>query len=466
MARLDIKLPLKLQPVFDGPARYRGAYGGRGGAKSVAFANMAIATIINEPMRFLCTRELQKSLKDSVFSLLQSQIFKLGANEAFNIGKEYIRCKNGPESEFLFYGLRSNIAEIKGLHGVKRSWIEEAQSTSKSSLDYLLPTIREPNSEVWATWNPDDEDDPIHQLLVRDEPYNAKVAKINWYDNPWFPDVLNEERLRTQAKDPARYEWMWGGNFNINTDGSVYGKWIHDAQESGRIRSGLFDPALPVHTAWDIGYSDYTAIWFFQTINGELRVIDYYENNRHGLQHYCEQLSGYMFVVDGQLPDGRAIYKRGDKIDGLDVRRRYRYANHWVPHDAAHKLFASGGRSIVEQAYDFGFPMKVMPALPQQSQIQIARKSLESTWFDAELCREGVKMLRKYQFEYDDDKKRYADKPLHDYTSHAADAYELLAQVWKSPIMEGNKPEPRFFEDLSSSEIFWPKPGRGGRERI
>lgn len=452
-----------------GPAMYRGAYGGRGGAKTIAFANMAIMDIMKpgpKPWKFLCGRELQKSLKDSVFSVIESQINVLGVQSYFNIGREFIRHK-GTGNEFLFYGLRTNIAEVKGLHGVRRTWLEEAQKVSKMSLIYTLPTVFRDfdDCELWATWNPDDEDDPIHEMFVTKPAPETRVAKINWYDNPWFPTGLNKLRLEDQLRNPAQYEWIWEGNFNVNMDGSVYGKWISEADAQGRIRSGLFDPALPVHTAWDIGYSDYTAIWFFQVINGELRCIDYYENNRHGLQHYCEQLCGYQYDIQSTLPDGRSVFKPSEPIDGLEQRRKYRYANHWVPHDAAHKLFASGGRSIVEQAYDFGFSMKVMPALKQQAQIQIARKSLESTWFDADLCREGVKMLRKYQFKFDEDKRRYHDDPLHDYTSHAADAYEILAQVWKSPIMDGNKPKPKFFEDLTSNEIFWPQQRRG-RERI
>lgn len=463
MLNLDINLPEKFWPIFDGPARYRGAYGGRGGGKSIGFADMAIQSMCVQPMRFLCTRELQRSLRDSVFSLLQERIFKIGAYEAFDVGKEYMRSKIG--GEFLFYGLRSNIAEIKGLHGIKRVWIEEAQGVSQASLDYLLPTIREEGSEIWAGWNPDDELDPIHHMLVTHRPHNARVVKINYYDNYWFPAVLEEERLRTKKSNPARYDWIWEGNFNINAEGAVYAKWINAREQAGCLRTDLYDPSLPVHTAWDIGFHDYTTIWFFQVARGEVRVIDYYSNNREGLQHYAEQIMGCWFIPDSMSERGKVVFRKGGPIDGLEHRRKYNYGNHWVPHDAAHKLFAAGGRSIVDQGKDFGVRMFVVAAISQQNQIAVARKTIEQCWFDPILCADGLRCLRKYEFEFDEEKQRYKDKPNHNVYSHGADAFEVLSQVWKSPIVEVAKPEARYLHDMKADEIFWPK-NEIKRERI
>ena len=286
---IEVAIPDKLGLIFDGPADYRGAYGGRGAAKTIGFANMAIVDIMQssiKPWKFLCCRELQKSLKDSVFGVISSQIDVLGVKDAFDVGREFIRCKNG--NEFLFYGLRTNIAEVKGLHGVRRTWIEEAQKVSQASLTYLVPTVMRdyPDCELWASYNPEDEEDPIHKMFVTDADETFKTAKINWYDNPWFPESLNKVRLRDKKNNPQAYDWIWEGNFNANAEGSVYGKWVAAMETEGRIKRGIFDPSLPVFTAWDLGFSDDTAIWWFQVCGLEIRLIDYYENNREGIKHY------------------------------------------------------------------------------------------------------------------------------------------------------------------------------------
>lgn len=452
------------------PADYRGAYGGRGAAKTLSFADMAVLDVMrldDRPWKFLCGRELQKSLKDSVFSVIESRIHALGVASCFDIGREFIRHKtNG--NEFLFYGLKSNIAEVKGLYGVRRTWLEEAQKVSQSSLTYLVPTVMRdfPDCEIWASWNPDDEDDPIHKMFVTDSDETFKCVKINWSDNPWFPESLNKVRLRDLKNNPQRYDWIWNGNFNLNMEGAVYAKWINDAEAAGRIRRGLYDPALPVHTAWDIGYSDYTTIWFFQVFGGEIRIIDYYDNHREDPRHYFEQILGHRYEAAGVDTKGFITWKRAGEIEGLERRRSYRYGKHWVPHDAVHKLFAANGRSVIEQAYDFGIPMYAMPALPQQSQIDVARTTLPQCWFDPEYCADGIRALRKYSFEFDENKNRYKDDPIHDYYSHGADAFELLAQVQKMPIIEETKPAPLFWHDSKSADIFFPKDKGGKRERI
>lgn len=471
MKNINLELPKKLEHVFSGDADYRGAYGGRGGAKTIAFANMAIIDIMrlsDKPWRFLCGRELQKSLKDSVFSVIESQVKALGVEEAFDIGREYIRCKNG--NEFLFYGLRTNIAEVKGLHGVRRTWLEEAQKVSQSSLTYLIPTVMRdfPDCELWASWNPDDEDDPIHKMFVTEADESFRVAKINWYDNPWFPESLNKVRLRDLKNAPDRYEWIWEGNFNLNSDGAVYGKWMTAMEKQGRIKKGIFDPDLPVHTAWDLGFSDDTAIWFFQIAGLEIRLIDYYENNREGIKHYIEQLYGHEIVVDQYGDHGKILkWHKGNPIEGIERRTKYNYGKHFVPHDAANKLLQAGGRSMVQQAYEVGVMMNVVAATSQQNQIEAARTTLEKTWADPETCKDGLRALWKYQFLYDEDRAKYLDKPDHDGFSHACDAFEVIAQVWKSAIITEEKKKPRFIEDMTINELFYAnKSNSGGYDRI
>lgn len=460
MPNVQIDLPQKLIPVFTTPNKdYRGAFGGRGGAKTIAFANMAILDMMrmnDKPWKFLCGRELQKSLKDSVFSVIEGQIGALGVQDAFEVGREFIRCKNG--NEFLFYGLRTNIAEVKGLHGVRRTWLEEAQKVSQSSLTYLIPTVMRdfPDCELWASWNPLDEEDPIHKLMVTDADERTICTKINYYDNPWFPESLNKVRLRDLKNNPDRYDWIWEGNFNVNMDGSVYGKWMSQMDKDGRIKSGIYDPSLPVHTAWDLGYSDDTAIWFWQQAGNEIRLIDYYEANREGIKHYAEQIWGHEIIVDQYGDSGKVLkWHLGAEIEPR--RKSYKYGNHFVPHDAANKLLQAGGRSAIDQLFEFGIKTRKVNATSQQNQIDAARVTLEKTWIDPDTCKTGIKALRKYQYKFDENKGVYSREPDHDFGgySHCADAFEIVGQVWKSNIISAQTEKPRFLEDLTAKEVFF-----------
>lgn len=459
---MKIQLPDKIAPVFSADADYRGAYGGRGGAKTRAFASMAVADIMriaDEPWIFLCGRELQKSLKDSVFSVIEAQIRRHGVEDAFDIGKEYIRCKNG--NEFLFYGLRSNISEVKGLNKVRRTWLEEAQVISQSSLTYIIPTVMRdfPDCEIWATWNPDDEEDPIHRMFVDGADDRTACVKINHYDNPWFPESLDKVRLRDKKNNPERYEWIWEGNFNLNSDASVYGKWMEKARQEDRIVEDLYDPELPVFTVWDIGYSDDTAIWWVQVTGNEIRLIDYYSNNRQGIPHYAAQIYGREIPEDKIKygTNGKIVsFELGDDLPDCAHRKEYTYSDHFGPHDAANKLLQAGGRSVVHQMFELGVKMRVVKSTSQQNQIQGARSTIGKSWFDKTRCAEGIRALRKYQFKYDENKSTYSKEPDHDFGgfSHGCDSFEIVPQVWKTPKTE-TITKPRFFEQQTAEEIFW-----------
>lgn len=460
-------MPEKLYPVFETPNKaYRGAYGGRGGAKTIAFARRAIYDIMrlserHKPWRFLCGRELQKSLKDSVFSVIASQIDELGVSEAFHVGKEFIRCKNG--NEFLFYGIKSNIAEVKGLHGVRRTWLEEAQKVSQSSLSYLIPTVMRdfPDCELWASWNPNDEDDPIHKMFVTNSDESVICQKINYYDNPWFPASLEAVRLRDKKNSPDLYEWIWEGKFNKNDQASVYGKWISRAEDGGRIRDGVYDPSLPVNTAWDLGYSDDTAIIFWQTVGGEIRIIDYYENNREDVIHYAEQIYGRSIAVINRDKKGKILkyHVSNVKTWGAEHRAEYNYSKNgqFVPHDAANKLLQAGGRSALDQLAEVGIVAHAVPAVSQQTQIDMLRRALPFMYFEKSKTQPLIKALKKYKFLYDEERNKFSDKPDHDSFSHACDALEIVGQVYKFPVESSEVEKPRFLHEMTAEEMFWPK---------
>jgi hypothetical protein len=190
-------------------ARLKGAFGGRGGGKSWAVADALIMLAIQSPVRILCTRELQNSIKDSVHRLLRDRIDAYGLSGLFEITENEIRGRNG--SLFVFKGLRSNITEIKSLEGIKYCWIEEAQRVSQESLDVLIPTIRSPESEIWATWNTGTEHDPIYQMLVKNTRQDAIVRKVNYDQNPWFPKELLAEAEYDRLTDDSKYRHVWLG---------------------------------------------------------------------------------------------------------------------------------------------------------------------------------------------------------------------------------------------------------------
>ena len=254
-------------------------------------------------------------------------------------------------------------------------------------------------------------------------------------------EILPQEELDAarQTMTEDQYAQEFECSFEAAIHGAVYGVHMREALEQGRIGVVPCDMKLPVHTAWDLGFDDSTAIWFWQVTFGEIRLIDYYESNGHGIGHYCDVLK----------------------------ERPYTYGRHWVPHDAAHELMAAGGRSIVNQAWDQGVQMSVIPATSQQNGIEAARKTIERCWFDVEKCSAGIEGLRQYQFEFDEDKKIFKSKPRHDWSSHAADAFEIIGQVWQVPQSEKPKPKPRFLEDMTANEVFYPKPSNVfQRERI
>lgn len=204
-------------------------------------------------------------------------------------------------------------------------------------------------------------------------------------------------------------------SFEAAVAGAYYAREFEAITQEGRIREVAYNPDLPVHVAFDIGYSDDTAIWFYQVAPGELHVIDYYAANGYGVDHYAQVLrdKGYRYV------------KAGDKPLLM------------LPHDARAKTFAAAGKSVQEQFQAHGFTSRIVPELSLQDGIQAARMTLGRCWFDAEKCAEGIEALKLYRREWDDDKRTFRDKPLHDWTSHAADAFRYLAIAWR----EQAKPE-------------------------
>ena len=236
MTKARIKIPPKLIPVFQpkrGEVRYRCAYGGRGSSKSFSFAKMAAVLGYAEPLRILCTREFQASIKESFHAELKAAIYSerwLAAN--YDVGADYLRGKNG--TEFIFRGLRRNMQSIKSMAQIDLCIIEEAEDVPEISWRDLIPTVRADKSEIWCIWNPREEGSPVDQRFIQQERDDAVVAEVNFEDNPWFPDVLEAERQHDlETMDPATYAHVWLGAYLENSEVQV----LH-----GKARVAEFEP--------------------------------------------------------------------------------------------------------------------------------------------------------------------------------------------------------------------------------
>jgi phage terminase large subunit len=223
---LRIETPRWAVPLFQ-PARYKAAHGGRGSGKSHFFAEMLIEEhIMNPNRRTVCVREVQKSLAQSVKRLLEDKIEKLGVQSAFIIQETVIKSAHG-SGMIIFQGMQNHTSDsIKSLEGYDCAWVEEAQSLSQRSLDLLRPTIRKENSELWFTWNPSQESDPVDHLLRGDKPPpDATVIEVNYKNNPWFPDVLRAEMEYDRGRDYEKYEHVWLGKYLQNSSTRVFKNW-------------------------------------------------------------------------------------------------------------------------------------------------------------------------------------------------------------------------------------------------
>jgi len=228
-----LSTPEWAEPLLQ-PSRYKGAWGGRGSGKSHFFAELAIeAHILDQNRRTVCVREIQKSLSQSVKRLLEIKIEQMGAGAYFEVQEAVIKSRKG-DGMIIFQGMQKHTADsIKSLEGYDCAWVEEAQSMSQTSLDLLRPTIRKPNSELWFTWNPRLATDPIDTLLRGDTPpKDASVIRVNYTDNPWFPDVLRDEMEYDRKRDIDKYQHVWMGGYLARSNARVFNNWRIDEFEA------------------------------------------------------------------------------------------------------------------------------------------------------------------------------------------------------------------------------------------
>ena len=386
------QFPDKLDFLFQ-PHRYKVAYGGRGSGKSWGFARALLLQASNKPLRILCAREIQRSIRQSVHQLLTDQIQALGLGPFYEVLESEIRGVNG--SLFSFTGLANNTVEsIKSFEGVQVVWCEEAQTISKKSWDILIPTIRKPNSEIWVSFNPNIDTDDTYTRFVVNPPENAKVVKVNWQDNPWFPQVLEDERQHSLKTNPD-YANIWEGDCKAAVDGAIYSNEIREAQEGGRITTVPYDPMMKVHVVMDLGWNDSMSVILCQRGVSDLRVIGYIEDDHRTLDSYSAQLKNLS----------------------------YNWGTMFLPHDGQSKDFKHG-ISAEEIMKKLGWDIRIVPKADIESGIKLARMNFHRIYFDKSAQR-LVECLKNYRRSINSATNE-PGAPLHDEYSHGADAFRYL----------------------------------------
>jgi len=412
---VTVPLPAKLAPVFQGEARYRVAHGGRGSGKTMGFAIMCVLKAYElsqngETGTILCLREYVNTLTDSSMAEIKNAIKQMPwIAPFFDVGEKYVRTKDR-KIEFLFYGLSRNLDSLKSLAHIHVAWVDEAARVTEEAWRKLDPSVREHGSEIWVTYNPEFENASTERRFRINTPHNCKIVEMNYMDNPWFPDVLNEVRKNDKLHRPEHYDHIWLGDYLTVVAGSYYDKHLASAKEGGRITKVPIDPLMPIYAVWDIGgtggKSDATAIWIAQFVGKEIRIIDYYEAQGQELAYHIAWLRS----------------------------RNYGDALVYLPHDGSTKdrVYSVSFESALEEA---GFNVTVVPNQGKGAaihRIEEARKLFYRMWFDAKGTKVGRAALRFYHAKIDEN--RLADLgPDHDWSSHGADAFGLLAVIYEEP---------------------------------
>ena len=413
MSTLAIETARVFSPLLK-PRRYKGARGGRGSGKSHFFAEMIVEQAIRNPgTRVVCIREVQKSLAQSAKKLIEDKIQSLNVGSLFSPLKTEIGTPGG--GVILFQGMQDHTAEtIKSLEGMDVAWIEEAQTLSDRSWRMLRPTIRKDKSEIWASWNPRLKSDPVDKFFR--EPANLQDPQIvsveaNWRDNPWFPSVLEDERLRDLANDPDAYPHVWEGEHITILTGAYYAPALRQAEAEGRIDFIPVDPNLRIYAFWDIGgpgkKADAMSIVIAQFVAQRINVLDHIEGVGQVLGYYTQELRD----------------------------RGWEKTFCVVPHDAAQTHADNPtGMDFEAQLRQSGFQTRKVHSPPGivMQRIATVRRLFPRIFFNKDKT-EGLRSALGWYHEKKDEKREIGLGPDHDWSSHAADAFGLMAISYEEP---------------------------------
>lgn len=413
MRTLRIETAPAFVPLLS-PARYKGAYGGRGSGKSHFFAGLMIEDCLSEPgnmggegLRSVCIREVQKDLSQSAKLLLEDKLrqYGLGEPDGFKVFRDVIQTPG--DGLIIFKGMQDYTADsIKSLERFKRAWWEEAQTASPVSLELLRPTLRDEGSELWFSWNPRRNKDPIDKMLRGPVlPTGAEIVWANWSDNPWFPSVLQQERLDCLRDNASQYDHIWEGGYVSVVDGAYFARELTQARIDGRISRVAADPLMTIRLFADIGgtgaRADAFAMWAAQFIGKEIRVLNYYEAVGQDLATHLAWMR-----TQGYTPDRAQI---------------------WLPHDGASndKVVNVSYESALRSA---GYSVTVVPNQGKgaaSQRIEAARRLFPAVWFN-EATTEGGRDALGWYHEKKDDARGIGLGPDHDWSSHGSDAWGLM----------------------------------------
>ena len=397
---------------FQGPSRYKAAWGGRGSGKSHYFAERLLLDSIETPgMRAVCIREVQKTLKESAKRLLEDKIESLGLGTLFQVQADRIITPG--DGVIIFQGMQDHTAEsIKSLEGFDRAWVEEAQTLSETSLRLLRPTIRSTGSEIWFSWNPRLKTDPVDELFRQNKPpSNSVVIKVNWSDNKKFPDVLEQERLDCLENEPDQYDHIWEGGYVAASKKAYYAKHLAKAKGEKRVTDVPEDPLMIVRLYADIGgtgaKADNFVFWAAQFIGQKINYINHYEVQGQDLKYHLTWLR-----EQGYTPGRAKIYlphdgETNDKIHDVNYRSAFQKAGYEV------EVIPNQGKGAAKQRIEQG------------------RTLFNRMWFDHK-CQPGLDAIGWYQPKIDTNRNIDLG-PNHDWSSHSSDAFGLSAICYEEP---------------------------------
>lgn len=417
MTAHQVAIVPKLIDVFTGPADVRGSYGGRGSGKTRSFATMIATFGMSFGMagikgQLLCARQFMNSLDDSSLEECKRAIQDDPILTAYyEVGDKFIRSKDG-NIWFAFAGLDRNIASIKSKGRILICWVDEAEPVTDEAWLTLIPTLREEgdnwNAELWVTWNPKRKSAPVEKRFRFAQDALIKMAECNWRDNPKFPAKLERERLRDKEERPDQYDHIWEGEYVSTLVGAYYAKHITQAREDGRIGRVGPDPLMSLRAFVDIGgtgaKADAFTMWVAQFVGKEIRILDYYEAVGQPLATHLAWMRS-----------------KGYTSDKLTI---------WLPHDGntQDKVFDVSYKSALTDA---GYAVEVVPNQGKgaaMQRVECARRMFPQMWFNEETTLPGIEAIGFYH-ERRDENRNIGLGPEHDWSSHGADSFGLMAVV-------------------------------------
>src|SRR5574343_135395 len=374
---LEIEIPEQFKELFNPKWRNIVYYGSRSAGKSYSVATSLLLRAMEKKIKVLCVRETQRSMADSVHSLMKSIIEKY--NLPYTVTQNSI-VADTTGSEFIFRGLKSETKDsLKSIPNVDIAWVEEAQSLSVASINILVPTVRDEGSQIIWTFNRDTPEDPVWTEIVAKQDEKTFVCKINSTDvEKFLSSTIIEEREKMRRNDPLMFEHVWLGEPLTAKMGVIYAELVAKAREEGRIGSVPYDANGSVTTAWDLGIADSTAIVFAQKVGQEIHIIDYYEDSGRALPDYINEVK----------------------------QKEYHYNKHILPHDTKQRELQTA-KTREDVFSDMGVHnIEILKPESVELGISLVRSAFNRIWIDETKYSRLIKCLKNYHYEWDEKNKK------------------------------------------------------------